>query len=120
MGKSKKVTCVISGKSTIASGLYLETKIAEYGDEKTLDEQYICREVKTLLKKGYKIDDIRKLLNVEPAVPLPSTDILNQIQLKFTTNKTVSLADSLSAIASFTFDRSDPEVEAFIIKHIKV
>lgn len=118
MGKSKKIICVITGKPTVFTNDYLESKISEYGDEKTLDEQYISREVKSFLKKGYKIIDIRKVLNIADSIPLPSQNIIDLLETKFATVKTSTLAESLSAIASFTFDRSDPEVEKFINNHI--
>ena len=118
MGKSKKITCVVSGKPTVFTNDYLESKIAEYGSEKILEEQYISREVKSFLKKGYKIVDIRKVLNVDDTTPLPPLNVINILETKFATAKTSTLAESLSAIASFTFDRSDPEVEKFINSHI--
>ena len=53
MVKSKKVICVVTGKSTAYAGEYLQKKIEEYGGEAALDKFYICKEVRALLKKGY-------------------------------------------------------------------
>ena len=68
MVKSKKVTCVVTGKTTAYAGEFLQKKIEEYGNEANLTKLYISKEVKALLKKGYRIKDIRKILNVPEAL----------------------------------------------------
>ena len=64
MNNSKKLTCIITGKSVTISGDYLDKKIEEFGNEQVLENLYICKEVKSLLKKGYNIIDIRKNLRI--------------------------------------------------------
>jgi len=121
MLKSKKVTCVVTGKTTAYAGEYLQKKIEEYGNEANLDKFYICKEVRALLKKGYKVSDIRKILDVPADVdPLP-VDIVNEIEkdyqkTSFKVNDTNS--QSLSTITDLTYDKSDEDVESFINAYI--
>lgn len=121
MVKSKTVTCVVTGKSTAYAGDFLKKKIEEYGDEKTLEKLYICKEVKALLKKGYKVKEVRKILGVPGDADETPKDIVKLLEKEYqktaiTINDTES--SSLSTISTLTYDKSDPEVEEFIKKHI--
>jgi len=55
---------VVTGKVTSYAGEFLAKKIEEYGNEANLTKFYVCKEVKALLKKGYKVKDIKKILDV--------------------------------------------------------
>lgn len=121
MVKSKTVTCVVTGKSTAYAGDFLKKKIEEYGDEKTLEKLYICKEVKALLKKGYKVKEVRKILGVPGDADETPKDIVKLLEKEYqktaiAVNDTES--SSLSTISTLTYDKSDPEVEEFIKKHI--
>jgi ABC-type transport system substrate-binding protein len=117
MVKSKKIVCVLTGKTNLYSGEYLQKKIQEYGSEVNLNKFYICKEAKSLLKKGYKVNDVRKILDVPlDAEPL-SKDILEYVEKEF--QKTAikindTTYDSLSTVSDLTFNKSDPDVEQFI------
>jgi hypothetical protein len=121
MVKSKKVTCSITGKSTSYTGEYLDKKIQEYGNEENLVKFYICKEAKALFKKGHKIDDVRKILDISIEAEPVSQDIVKYVEKNFykasmkVSNNTYN---ALSAITDITYDRSDPDVEIFINKHI--
>lgn len=116
MNKSKKLTCIITGKSIVFAGDYLESKIAEYGDEATLEKMYVCKEVKAFLKKGYKIVDIRKLLNVPGDEDLPPKDIIDKLESDYqkTTIKVNDTAVNQNILTNFTHNKSDADVEQFI------
>ena len=121
MVKSKKVICVVTGKSTAYAGEYLQKKIEEYGGEAALDKFYICKEVRALLKKGYKVNDIRKILDVPADIDPPPQDVVNEIEkdyqkTSFKVNDTNS--QSLSTITDLTYDKSDEDVESFINAYI--
>ncbi len=119
MPTTKKITCVVTGKETVYSGDFLQKKINEYGSEEELLKYYICREVKSFLKKGYKVDDIRKIMNVEDSFELPSTEVLEEIQNMF--GKVSILKDNPSfndALTGFTYNKSDEDVEYFINEYI--
>lgn len=117
MVKSKTVTCVVTGKTTTYAGDFLKKKLEEYGDENKLNKLYVCKEVKALLKKGYKVKDVRKILGVpvdEDEVPKDVVKLLESEYQKtaFKVNDTES--QTLSTISTLTYDKSDPDVETFI------
>jgi hypothetical protein len=116
MNKTKKLTCVVTGKSSVISGEYLEKKILEYGTEEKLNKMYICKEVKGFLKKGYKIADIRKLLNVSADEELPDKKIIEAIEVDYKTISIDSNSTAINTLTSFTYNRSDVDVENFINK----
>lgn len=121
MTKSKKVICVVTGKPNMFAGTYLAKKIEEFGNEEKLDKYYITKEVKALLKKGYKIKDVRKLLDVSEETNLPSPDVIQHLEDQY--QKTaVKINDTnyqtLSTITNLTYDKSDEDVEFFITNHI--
>lgn len=116
---TRKVRCIVTGKETIYSGDFLQKKVEEYGSEELLDKLYVCREVRSFLKKGYNIPDIQKLLNVEENVILPSDEIIEEIVNKY--GKKSILKDTPSfneALTGFTYNKSDEAVEKFIKEYI--
>ncbi len=74
MVKSLKVKCIVTGKESLFSGDYLKKKIGEYNDVDNLQRLYISRDVKTLFKRGYGVNEIRNILNV-------AEDIIFQIMI---------------------------------------
>lgn len=119
MPSTKKITCAVTGKQTVYSGDFLQKKIDEYGSEEKLNKYYICREVKSFLKKGYNIPDIRKILNIEDNIPFPDDETLNVIEDMF--KKTSILKEHPTfneALTNFTYNKSDPDVEKFIKDYI--
>ncbi len=119
MPSTQKINCVVTGKPTVYSGDFLQKKIDEYGSEDNLTKYYICREVKAFLKKGYKCEDIRKVLNVCESVLYPAEDIITHIQEKF--GKKSILKDHPSfnnALTGFTYNKTDSDVEHFIKEYI--
>jgi len=117
MVKNKKISCVVTGKVTSYAGEFLTKKIEEYGNETNLTKFYVCKEVKALLKKGYKIKDIRKILDVPADVDELSNDVIKEIEKDYQkTNfkNTDTSNQTLSTITELTYDKSDPDVEDFI------
>lgn len=113
----KKIACVVTGKTTVYAGEFLQKKIQDYNTLENLEKFYICKEVKALLKKGYKINDIRKILDTPDYIPSPSDDVIKEIEKDYQKSQ-IKVNDtgsqSLSTITSLTYDKSDPEVEDFI------
>lgn len=110
---SRKIVCVVSGKSYTFAKDYFEKKVEEYGDEDSLKKYFITRKVKTYLNKGYSINDIRNILGVpdgELADP-DSAEVLAMIEFHKVRstgrNKRVSNMN-------FATLKSDPDVAAFI------
>ena len=119
MASTQKISCVITGKPTVYSGDFLKKKINEYGNQEDLIKYYICREVKSFLKKGYKCLDIRKVLNVDDSVTMPDNDIIEFIEDKFGKKTILKDHPSLSkALTGFTYNKTDTDVENFIKEYI--
>ena len=119
MSSTQKIRCVITGKQTIYSGDFLQKKIQEYGSEENLNKYYICREVKSFLKKGYGIQDIRKILNVDDDTPLPDNDVLKELEDSFRKDSILKEHPTFNeALTNFTYNKSDPDVEKFIKDYI--
>lgn len=116
MNKSKKVTCVITGKTATFAGEYLEKLIKEYGNNDNLTKTYVCKEVKAFLKKGYKINDIRKLLNVPADEEMPSKEVIKLLEDEYqkTAVKVNDTSSVMNTLTSFTHNKSDEDVEKFI------
>jgi|TARA_R100000482_G_C5110935_1_gene140528 hypothetical protein len=117
MRKSLKLKCIVTGKDSLFSGDYLKKKIEEYGDVESLEKLYVSRDVKTLLRRGYGINEIRNILNVSEDVNLPDKNIIDEVESKFKISglKLPTFNDNLSG---FTYNKSDKEVENFINNHI--
>jgi hypothetical protein len=118
---SKKISCVVTGKTTVYAGDFLQKKILEYNSIENLDKFYICKEVKALLKKGYRITDIRKILDTPDYIPIPDDLVIKEIEKDYQKSQ-IKLSDTssqtLSTITDLTYDKSDPEVQEFIEKFI--
>lgn len=117
MVKSLKVKCIVTGKESLFSGDYLKKKIEEYNDVENLQKLYISRDVKTLFKRGYGVPEIKNILNVSDDIEYPEESIIAELEEKFRINslKIPTINENLS---SFTYNKSDPEVEYFINKYI--
>lgn len=117
MRKTLKIKCIITGKENLFSGDYLSKKVEEYGDEESLKTKYICKEVKSLLVKGYKVTDIRNVLDVSKDVKIPDQGIIDEIENKY---KKVGLKMPTSSdhLTGFTYNKSDSDVEFFIKEYI--
>lgn len=113
--KSLKIACVVTGKTTLYGDQYLQKKLEEYGGQENLLKYYVCRDVRTLLKKGYNVKEIVKILNIPADFELPPSDVIKEIEKDYTKNEynTNTTNGILSGIADLTNDKSDPEVENF-------
>lgn len=111
MMKTKKITCIVIGKTTLVNSDYYAKKLEKCGDDEDLfHKTYICKEAKDLLKQGFSVDQIRKKYNV---TDLPPID-MEYIE-KLTTNKYGLKKDTtFSTITSFTVFETDPDVKKFI------
>jgi hypothetical protein len=109
--KTKKITCIIIGKSIQITKDYYDKKVQKCdNDEELFKKTYICKEAKDLLLQGLTVDQIRKKFGVEN---LPSVD-LDYIE-KLTTNKYGLKKDTtFNTITSFTMFETEPEIKNFI------
>lgn len=111
--KTKKLTCIITGRTLNATLEYYTKKLEKAGSEEVLKQTYICKEAKELLEKGFTVDQIRKQLGAEDVLTPVSEEVIKQI----TTNEFGLKKNTLfSGISSFTHQETDPEVKDFINK----
>jgi len=111
---SRKITCLITGKSYTYGQDYYYKKTKDYIDEHNLKKYFITKKAKNYLNKGYSIQEIRNILNVDDGdVPgVDSQDVqdlieFHKIQASHTTKK-------ISNTLNFATHKSDSEVSKFI------
>ena len=70
----RSLVCLISGKKYIFSKDYFEKKIEEYGGAEQLKKFFVTKKVKSLISRGYNVDEMRRILSVEDEVGLTPAD----------------------------------------------
>jgi hypothetical protein len=103
---SHRITCVVTGKTVTVSNEYYDKKVTEYGSENNFNSLYTSRQAKNLLKRGYKVKEIRDLLKVTEDVPEISDKLVKQI---------LSIKDEESnTYENTSIKKSDPDVVEYI------
>ena len=111
---SRKVTCLITGKNYTYGQDYYEKKVADYVDEDNLKKYFITKKAKNYLNKGYSVQEIRNILNVNEE-GLPSVDSREVVDLiEFHKIQAAQTAKKISNTLNFATHKTDPEVAAFI------
>jgi hypothetical protein len=103
---SHKISCVITGKTITVSNEYYEKKCTEYGSEDKFNSLYVSRQVKNLLKRGYKVKEIRNLLKIDDSSVQEITDSKVKDILKV---KDDDILDE-----NVSIKKSDPDVVNYI------
>jgi len=111
---SRRITCLITGKSYTYGQDYYDKKIKDYVDEDNLKKYFITQKAKSYLNKGYSIQEIRNILNVDE-LNLPSPDSHELVELiEFHKIQASQTAKKISNTLNFATHKSDPEVAHFI------
>ena len=111
---SRKITCLITGKSYTYGQDYYDKKIKDYVDEDNLKKYFITQKAKSYLNKGYSIQEIRNILNVDE-FNLPSPDSQELVELiEFHKIQASQTAKKISNTLNFATHKSDSEVAHFI------
>ena len=111
---SRKITCLITGKSYTYGQDYYDKKTVDYIDENNLKKYFITQKAKNYLNKGYSIQEIRNILNVNDE-ELPGVDSQEIGDLiEFHKVQATQTAKKISNTLNFATHKSDPEVTAFI------
>ena len=111
---SRKITCLITGKSYTYGQDYYDKKTKDYIDEDNLKKYFITQKAKNYLNKGFSIQEIRNILNVNEE-GLPGVDSQEGIDLiEFHKVQATQTAKKISNTLNFATHKSDPEVTAFI------
>jgi len=116
--KTKKLTCVVTGRSLVLSKDYYQSKLDKAGgDEQLLHDSYVCKEAKDLIKRGYDVEKTRGLLGVDSQdLPVVDNKIVEQIQndsrLRFRNIPRFN-------INNYTSAKTDPDVAKFLKRVLK-
>lgn len=116
----RSLICLISGNKYVFAADYFNKKVEEYGDVDTLRKYFVTKKVKSLIARGYDVQEIRNILNIDDReLPTSSSqevkDIINYHNVRQDgTQKRTSM--------NFATHKSDPEVSVFInnIKDITI
>ena len=111
---SRRITCLITGKSYTYGQDYYYKKTKDYVDEDNLKKYFITQKAKNYLNKGYSIQEIRNILNVnEKEVPGVDSDQVVEL-IEFHKIQASQTAKKISNTLNFATHKSDPEVTGFI------
>jgi hypothetical protein len=109
--KTKKITCVVIGKSIQITKDYYDKKISKTGgDEDKFNNTYICKEAKDLLVQGFSVQQIREKYGVTDLPPVDERIIESLITNKYGIKKDTTF----NTITSFTIHETDAEIKKFI------
>jgi len=111
---SRKVTCLITGKNYTYGQDYYEKKVIDYIDEDNLKKYFITQKAKNYLNKGYSIQEIRNILNVnEDDLPDADSEAIAEL-IEFHKIQASHTAKKISNTLNFATHKSDPDVTKFI------
>ena len=95
----------------MAGKQYYEKKVQKTGSEEKLHRLYVCRDAKTLLKKGYNIDEVRTALNVDNSFKSKVVDGDIDDILGTTNTLRINNSESTTRIGVI---KTDPDVRKFV------
>ena len=112
--KTRKLTCIVTGRQLIATKEYYERKVQKSGGEEKLHKTYICREAKRLIRFGSSVDKVREILNVDSSdlsdVP---QDVLNDI-INVGTKINSRRINNITSISNIVNSKTDDDVKEYI------
>ena len=112
--KTRKLTCIITGRTLQATRDYYDRKVKKAGSEDDLHNTYVCKEAKDLLFKGYDPKRVREILNItDDSLPDITQEQVNTILSNSTKSKyrRVSTFNTTSSIINV---HTDPLVKKLI------
>ena len=62
---NRKLMCLVTGRKLYATKEYFTRKVEKMGSIEAVHNNYVCKEAKDLLRKGYDVSKIREMLNVK-------------------------------------------------------
>ena len=109
---SKSVTCRISGKSFTFTTENFNKRIEEYTDIETLQKFYVTKKVKSLITRGYNVQEVRNILNIigDDLLDINSPEIIDIMVY----HGVRSDASASRTSGNFATHKSDHAVSVFI------
>lgn len=111
--KTTKLTCIVTGRTLLATRDYYERKVEKAGSEDKLHREYVCREAKTMLKQGTSVERIREILNVKTTVGDVPQDVIDQITRETNISRGRRINNIVSTSAMIN-TQTDAEVKAYV------
>jgi hypothetical protein len=116
--KTNKLKCIVTGKVLTATKDYYNRKVEKHGSEEKLHSMYVCKEAKNLILKGYTVDKIREMLEVDqPDLPDVSQQTVSEI-IKQTDKQLYRRVNTFNSVTNMLNTRTDPKVLK-LIENIK-
>ena len=111
----RTLICLVSGNKYTFSKDYFDKKIKEYGGVEDLKKYFVTKKVKSLIERGYNVNEMRNILNVEDTdLPGPDSQDIKDIINYYSVRKDVTKKGALN----FATHKSDPDV-AVLINNIR-
>lgn len=111
----RKVMCLVTGQTVIMGKDYFTKKAQEYGSEDNLKKYYISKKARSLIRRGYTVNEIRKILSiVEPDLPSETEQSIKDIISFHSTDKQTISTKRLQSAQNFIMSTSDEDVKEFI------
>lgn len=111
--KTTKLTCIVTGRTLLATRDYYERKVEKAGSEEQLHREYICREAKIMLKQGTSVERIREILNVTVPVGDVPQDVIDQITRETNMSRGRRINNIVSTSAMIN-TQTDAEVKEYV------
>ena len=111
----RTLICIISGNKYTFTKDYFNKRVEEYGNVEDLKKYFVIKKVKSLIERGYSVQEIRNILSVtDENLPGPDSqdvvDIINYYSVRKDVTKKAAL--------NFATHKSDPDV-ADLINNIR-
>lgn len=107
------LTCLITGKSYTFTKDYFKKKVEDYADEDALRKYFITKKARALIARGYSVEEIRNILEVdrENLLPADSQAVKDLVDYH---NMSLSKDNKRHSTFNFSNHKSDPDVIVFI------
>lgn len=109
---SRGVECLISGKKFIFNPEYYAKRVEEYGDEESLKKFFVTKKVKSLINRGYTVQEIRNILDITDSNILDAED--QSVKEVMVYHNLKASATSKRTSCNFATHKSDEDVSIFI------
>lgn len=110
----RRVICKITGVKYNLGKDYYNKKVSEYSDEETLQTFFITKKAKTYLYKGYSVQEIRNILNVNDDELLGSNTPEMKAVVAYHVQKNAAMARRTTKTLNFAKLKSDAQVTTLI------
>lgn len=111
----RTLICIISGNKYTFTKDYFAKRIEEYGSVEDLKKYFVTKKVRSLIERGYSIQEIRNILSVvDDNLQGPDSQDIKDIINYYSVRKDVTKKAALN----FATHKSDPDV-AVLINNIR-